>query len=497
MADGADHQIALLRRCRSGGAGQRNTVEAEQAAIDWAAINYLRYRCPSLSASEVLSPRQKSGLFVLLAVVLAALLLQPQIFLVSLFTLSSVYFFILFFLRLLLLRISLASRAAYEKTPPLSDTQLPVITILAPLYREARSLPHLIKALDALDYPPDRLDIKIILEAEDIETRAAAARLCRVERYDIVIVPPGFPRTKPKACNQALWRARGKLVVIFDAEDRPEPDQLRKAAAAFHHGPDNLACVQAQLNFYNRDRNWLTRLFAIEYAVYFDLMLPALVRLGLPIPLGGTSNYFRTEFLIAAGGWDPFNVTEDADLGMRIAASGYRTAMIRSTTWEEAVWRPTAWMRQRSRWIKGFLQTWLVHLRRPMRPVSRGRLLSILSLHWVIGANIVAALINPVLWLLFVLFLAGRLELPPELMPRPVYIISLFSFLAGNLLQLYIYLLAPLERRWFTTAPALLLMPTYWALAFAAGMISVWQLVRNPFYWEKTEHHTDQPAGPA
>ena len=198
------------------------------------------------------------------------------------------------------------------------------MTVLLPLFDEADCLPQLATAMAALDYPKDKLDIKLVLEERDAATRAEAARLGLADKFDVIVVPASAPQTKPKACNFALAFARGDLVVIYDAEDQPAPDQLRKAAAAFAAGPPTLACVQARLNYYNADENWLTRLFSLEYALWFDSLLPALQKLRAPIPLGGTSNILRTDVLTAIGGWDPYNVTEDADLGLRMAASGVR-----------------------------------------------------------------------------------------------------------------------------------------------------------------------------
>src|SRR6185312_3160425 len=210
----------------------------------------------------------------------------------------------------------------------------------------------------------------LVLEADDAET-IAAAEAVREAGFELVLVPEGVPRTKPKAANFALQFARGEYLVIYDAEDRPEPDQLLKAVAAFRAGPRTLACVQARLNFYNADHNWLTRMFALDYALWFDMLLPGLDRIGMPMPLGGTSNHFRTAILRDIGGWDAFNVTEDADIGIRLAQLGYRVSMLDSTTFEEAPLRFGVWLRQRSRWLKGYMQTWLVHMRDPVSLMRR------------------------------------------------------------------------------------------------------------------------------
>lgn len=241
------------------------------------------------------------------------------------------------------------ARATETVPSRVPDAELPIYTILVPLYREAHMLAPL------------------VLEAVDRDTLAAAQALHLPGNIEIIVVPELHPRTKPKALNYALPLARGEYLVIFDAEDRPDRDQLRRAYASFRRGSPNLACVQAALNIYNARDTWLTRQFTLEYCALFDALLPALDRLRLPVPLGGTSNHFRMSALKWLMAWDPFNVTEDADLGMRLARSGYRCAMLPSTTYEKAPPRLSSWLRQRTRWLKGYVQTWLVHMRSPRR----------------------------------------------------------------------------------------------------------------------------------
>ncbi len=245
--------------------------------------------------------------------------------------------------------------------PALQDHELPVYTLLVPLYREAGVLPQLVANLRAIDYPAAKLDIKLLIEADDLQTKAAAAALGLDAPFEVLVCPQGEPRTKPRALNIGLRFARGEYVVVYDAEDRPEPGQLRLAAAAFHHADPSVACLQASLAIYNAEDGWLARMFALEYAVLFDIVLPGFARLNLPMPLGGTSNHFRTAMLERVLGWDPWNVTEDADLGLRFAEEGLRVGVLPSTTFEEAPFRPRAWMFQRIRWLKGWMQTAIAH----------------------------------------------------------------------------------------------------------------------------------------
>jgi cellulose synthase/poly-beta-1,6-N-acetylglucosamine synthase-like glycosyltransferase len=371
---------------------------------------------------------------------------------------------------------------------PVADHDLPLYTILVPLYLEANVLPALAGALRALDYPPEKLDVKLVVEADDHETRQALRSLDLDPGFHIVVVPPSSPRTKPKACNYALRFARGEFTVIFDAEDRPETDQLRKAVARFRAAPEEIGCLQARLNFYNRNENWLTRLFALDYALWFDFLLPGLDVLRVPMPLGGTSNHFRTDVLRAIHGWDSFNVTEDADLGVRLARLGHRATTLDSTTYEEATNTIDSWLRQRSRWLKGYMQTWLVHMRDPIALWRHAGMRGFFAFQLFIGGTFVSSLANPLMWAMLlaahalgVTFFSGAFG---EALGRA----SLFSLIAGNTLFVYLAMLGPYRRGWLKLAPYGLSAPVYWLLISVAAYRALWQLVRRPFHWEKTQH---------
>ena len=375
-----------------------------------------------------------------------------------------------------------------EEVAALRDDELPMYTVLVPVYREARVIPQLIEHLAQLDYPASKLEVLLLLEEDDTETIAAAQAAHPPETVTFVIVPNGQPKTKPKACNVGLFFARGDYLVIYDAEDRPEPDQLKKAVVAFRKGGDDLVCVQAALQYFNAEENLLTRMFALEYAYWFDYMLPGLDRLRLPIPLGGTSNHFRTDRLRELGGWDPFNVTEDADLGLRAAARGYRVGVIPSTTYEEAVSRYRGWVRQRSRWVKGYMQTALVHLRHPLRLLRHAGWRTLLGFLFLVAGTPLTFLANPVMWLLYVGWLMFRAHGIDQLFPPPVLYVSLFDLLIGNGLMIYLSMLAVFKRRRYRLIPFALLNPLYWILHSIAAYKALWQLIWRPFYWEKTEH---------
>jgi cellulose synthase/poly-beta-1,6-N-acetylglucosamine synthase-like glycosyltransferase len=360
---------------------------------------------------------------------------------------------------------------------------LPRYTVLVPLYREPLVVESLLTALAALDYPAERLEVLLLLEADDTATHAAAlAQSALMTRASarVVVVPAGLPRTKPRACNHGLELARGELVVVYDAEDRPEPDQLKKAVVAFRQLGPGTVCLQAKLNYDNWRHNILSRLFTLEYTAWFDLYLPGLHALGLPIPLGGTSNHFRTAALRALGGWDAHNVTEDCELGIRLARERHATWILDSTTWEEACSAPGPWLRQRSRWVKGYLQTFFVHtrdLRGLVRDLGLWRTVGmILTVGGLAGSLVLAV---PALGLFGLALVCG---LPWH--ADPLLWILLGFAAAFTLAHIY----AVQQRgRWQLMAYGLLL-PLYWLLMGVAALRGFLHFFSRPFYWDKTPH---------
>ena len=366
----------------------------------------------------------------------------------------------------------------------------PRYTVFVPLYKEVEILPYLAKALAKLDYPPAKLDIKIILESIDTETIEAASCLAFPGNVDFIIVPDKEPRTKPKALNYALQFATGGLAVIYDAEDRPEPDQLRKAASAFYFAPANVACFQARLDYFNATENWLSRQFTIEYASLFRGLLPLLSRFNLPIPLGGTSNHFRMSALREIGAWDPYNVTEDADLGMRLHRAGYRVQTLDSTTYEEACCRPGAWIKQRTRWLKGWMQTFGVLMRAPFSTLRETGLAGFLAFHAYFAGIIVSSLAHPLFYVILLahaysgsLFKEG--DTPYNKM---LFGLAVVNFAGGYSVNVMLGAASVLSARHKRLLPHVIFIPVYWLYISAAAYRAVWQLIRNPFYWEKTQH---------
>jgi cellulose synthase/poly-beta-1,6-N-acetylglucosamine synthase-like glycosyltransferase len=373
------------------------------------------------------------------------------------------------------------------------DSELPRYTVLVPLYREAAVVPGLVRRLSALDYPADKLEILLLVEADDGETRTALAAQGLGPAFKTVVVPDTLPKTKPKACNVGLAQATGELCVIFDAEDRPDPDQLRKAALAFRVLPDRVVCVQAELQYWNPWTNWLTRCFSAEYATNFSLTLHGMDRHRLAIPLGGTSNHFRIDALRDLGGWDPFNVTEDADLGIRIARRGWDVRMFVSVTEEEANSRLGNWIRQRSRWIKGYMQTWLVHSREPVKLWRELGTRKTLAIHLTLGFSTVTTLVNPLMWALTLSYFIFGPQWMEPLFPPVVLYGGMFAMIAGNALMCYALMLGCLKRGLYAAVRAMLTVPLYWALMSVAAYKAFGQLLQpsKRHFWELTEHGLD------
>jgi cellulose synthase/poly-beta-1,6-N-acetylglucosamine synthase-like glycosyltransferase len=454
---------------------------------------------PQWSAAEPLTWWQKALGVIALAVVGIGLAVSWRTTLMALLVVFNVMFFVGIVFKLVTVTAGafvLRRRTtdgdgdgSHGATPPAraEDAELPRYTILVPAFHEANVVAHVVNAVSRLDYPLSKLQVLVLLEAEDVDTIAAAKAARPPDFVRLVVVPPGGPQTKPKACNVGLDLAEGEFLVIFDAEDRPEPGQLREAVAAFAaSGPDTV-CVQARLNYFNTKVNFLTRMFTLEYSAWFDYMLPGLDRLRLPIPLGGTSNHFRTAALRDLGGWDPFNVTEDADLGLRASADGHRVGIIDSTTWEEACSEWRAFIRQRTRWIKGYMVTAAVHFRSPLASWRHLGLRGWIGLFGLVAGTPALFLAAPLVWAFFLYtFLGGPLA--GFALPSWLQWMTAFSLVVGNLSMIGLSALAAFRRKNYTLAGYAAFNPAYWVLHSIAAWRALYQLVVRPSHWEKTPH---------
>ena len=459
--------------------------------LDRAALGLWR-RAESQSARRALFTSQRIGIFLLLAAVIAGFVLAPRTavqattVLIGLVFLAGVAF--KFVVCMAGARRERHEGVTAEDVAALRDDELPSFTVLAPMYREANVIKDLITNLAELDYPTGKLEVLLLLEEDDTETIEAAKGAGLPQWMNLVIIPAGPPQTKPKACNVGLFFARGDYLVIYDAEDKPDPDQLKKVVVAFERGGPEMVCVQAALNYWNVYENFLTRMFTAEYSFWFDYMLPGLDALRLPIPLGGTSNHFRTDALRQLGGWDPFNVTEDADLGIRASALGYTVGVVNSTTYEEANRSPYNWIRQRSRWIKGYMQTVLVHTRRPVALVRSAGLRQTLGFMLLIAGTPLTFLFVLPLYALFVMSLLVPSHLYSELFPGWVLWVGLVNLVAGNALMIYVCMMGAFKRQRYRLVLWSLLNPVYWIMHSIASYKALWQLITRPHYWEKTVH---------
>jgi cellulose synthase/poly-beta-1,6-N-acetylglucosamine synthase-like glycosyltransferase len=368
----------------------------------------------------------------------------------------------------------------------LRDGDLPVYSAMVPLYREPEVVPELLAALERMDYPKDKLDVQLLLEPDDTATREALERHALPPYLRVTVSPGGFPRTKPRACNVGLESARGEFVVVFDAEDRPDPDQLKKAVAAYRRMPADVVCLQCRLSHYNSRRSLPARWSEMEYLVWYRYLLPGLQRIGAPIPLGGTSNHFRAGALRELGGWDPFNVTEDCDLGMRIARRGWRTCILASTTWEESVTTFGGWIRQRSRWMKGYWQTWLVHSRNGFLR-EFGLWQGFLFVLLVGGCS--ALLLNPLLWGVILAWLAIGWPIVDAADPVSLSALAVtLVMLAANVVFVVLNMAVCALARRPDLVPAALLSPLEWTLLSVAAWKGWLQFFGRPFHWDKTHH---------
>jgi cellulose synthase/poly-beta-1,6-N-acetylglucosamine synthase-like glycosyltransferase len=480
--------------------------------LSWESRDKLATEKPGNSAKTTITFFQKLSFFLLAVGIIIGVSLNAlkTAIIVNLIVQISYFCMIIFRMFLLTNGISkdLQLRFTAQEVAAIDEKKLPVYTILVPLYKEKYIASRLLKNIDNLDYPKSKLDVRLLLEEDDTETIKIVRSLDLPAYYTILVVPDSKPKTKPKACNYGLINARGKYVVIFDAEDKPEPDQLKKVYLAFESLSAEYICIQAKLNYYNSKQNIITKWFTHEYSSWFELLLPSFAQLDIPLPLGGTSNHFKTTELKNIGAWDPYNVTEDADLGIRLFKSGYKTAVLASRTWEEATNKVSAWIRQRSRWLKGYMQTWLVHMRNPFKLYKELRLRGFLGFQVTVFGTFALPLVNPIFVILLFLWFGTEAYWIQLLFPSVIYYMSLFLLIAGNFFFIYsnlvgvYWVISDITRREgangqkslpfsYEILKYALLAPVYWTLMTFAAYKALWQLIFRPTHWEKTEHGLD------
>ncbi|PIR34453.1 MAG: glycosyltransferase [Alphaproteobacteria bacterium CG11_big_fil_rev_8_21_14_0_20_44_7] len=446
-------------------------------------------RNPNLSARQLFSTFTANAGIIFLAILTGLFIAFPaQTFLTIFIGLN-----ILFFSTITFKLISFVYGVERDFSEKEYNGSYPIYTVLVPLYMEKETLPKLIEAIKNLDYPKSKLDVKLVIESDDMMTLSAIKELKPPSYFEIIKVPYSLPRTKPKACNYALRFAKGEIITIFDAEDIPHPNQLKAVLTKFAENDESLVCVQARLNYYNYNDNQLTRWFALEYTTWFDIVMNGFEKLKLPIPLGGTSNHIKADILHKIGGWDAFNVTEDADLGMRIAQLGLHSATVNSITMEEAPNTINAWVKQRTRWIKGFMQTYIVHMRKPFSLLKKTGLRGFMAFQFFVGAPPLIYITSPILLLSSVILTFG--ETPVVQIPEWLFIFAIYNLIFGAASHIIFCMIASLkaqkDSQKLFPRPLIfscLTFPLYSIFHIFASFRSLQQLIRNPHYWEKTQH---------
>lgn len=385
-----------------------------------------------------------------------------------------------------LIALVLMRRAEPATQPPII-AHLPTVSIMVALYRESNIAPRLAARLSKLDYPRDLLDILLVVEAEDQLTRTALRHADLPGWMRVIVVPDGSVKTKPRALNYALDHCRGSIIGVYDAEDAPESDQIRKVVDRFHQRGPEVVCLQGMLDFYNPRSNWLARCFTIEYASWFRMFLPGIERMGLAIPLGGTTLFFRRRALEALGGWDAQNVTEDADLGLRLARHGYRTELIDTTTFEEANCRSMPWVKQRSRWIKGYMMTWIAHMRNPRLLWTQLGPRRFIGFQVQFLGSLLQSLLAPLLWSFWLVPLGVPHPVVQAINPAAFTLLYLSMFAVSALAISFD--IAGMRRTKHRLNPLWAVSLTFYhPLGTLAAYKALWELLTKPFYWDKTSH---------
>jgi len=470
--------------------------EAEVRLRLEASTSGLADRVPLVSARSLVSKGQRNLFFGLAILFVIGVVVSPP----ATFT-ALTAIFTLIYLIAVVYRVYLFSRSSRsdglevvtdEEALSVPEADLPFYTIMIPAYREASVMGKLMDNIARFDYPVDRLEVLLLVEQDDEETLAVLRDIEPGPSFRLVVVPPGEPRTKPKALNFGLTLARGEVVAVYDVEDAPDILQLRRAAVALARFGPEVACIQAKLSYGNSSQNFITRSFTIEYTMWYSFFLPGLSSMHAPIPLGGTSNHFRRAALRALGGWDPYNVTEDCDLGIRMFREGYDVKVLDSVTLEEANSDFVNWVKQRSRWYKGYLQTFLIHLRSPVEVTREIHWKGVGHLSAFVGGTPILAVVNPIFWTLTIVWFVAHPAFLLEIFPAPVYYVGLALWVFGNFLLWYLTVLTARHINQEGLVFAAMLVPVYWIMMSIAATKAAWQLIVTPSFWEKTTHGLTQ-----
>ncbi|WP_425038430.1 glycosyltransferase family 2 protein [Primorskyibacter sp. S187A] len=443
------------------------------------------YSCRNM---HILATRRQTGLAALGAALIGlGVFLAPKAFFIAAATWAIATLLLIAGMKLVALIARVFGGLRTNTSAPQDMDSFPTVSLLVPLYKETDIAGVLVDRLSRLTYPKSNLETLLVLEAEDTQTRETLRNTTLPPWMRVITVPPGDLTTKPRAMNYARRFARGEIIGVYDAEDSPAPDQIETIVSAFQRAPPEVACLQGVLDFYNPRMNWLARCFTIEYAAWFRILLPGLARIGMPIPLGGTTVFFRRSVLDELQGWDAFNVTEDADLGMRLARAGYRTELVDTVTLEEANCHLWPWVRQRSRWLKGYMITYLVHMRAPAqlwRQLGPG---AFFGFQVFFLASLSQFALAPLLWS-FWLAVAGFPHPVVDALPPVGFVILASLFVLTEVIGLVVGMTAVASHRHRHLIPWVPTLLFYFPLAAVATYKALWELLRKPFFWDKTTH---------
>lgn len=460
----------------------------------------LAEKTPAASAYVAMGHRTKMAGFAAALLIAFAVVISP---------LTNSYFalfvcFNLFFLPSLFRILAIIMTLFFNSKKNLPDIQpyldvaasdLPTYSVLIPLRNEVGLVDQLVVAMDRIDYPKSKIDVLFVVEDSSADTLASLEIACESKPYKIIAVPPSEPATKPKALDFAISFARGEHIVVFDAEDIPHPQQLRWAAAHFMARPGT-DCFQADLVIDNGATSFLSAMFAGEYAGLFGVYLPMLARLDLPLPLGGTSNHFRRRALLEVGVWDAHNVTEDADLGMRLSRMRYKcetlTPSPASRTHEDAPTQLRVWLHQRTRWLKGWMVTLIVHNQNPLELLADLGLRRFIFFQLLIGSMVLSMPLH----MFSAIFIATKWIFVPDYFSQLnlISLVNMFFLLVGHASIVLMNILGLIRLRHYPLIPFQLLQPLYWLVVSFAAVRAAIQLRTSPFKWEKTPHQTAQKS---
>jgi len=462
--------------------------DRQKQRLLWNSVNFLKQRMPEYSAATVFQFWQVIILLFVFCFIVFSLFTNNTGWLFTLLLPLTFFYTFGVLFRGIMLAAYETPRSHIRTLTKTDEGELPVYCILVALYKESSQIAALTDSLSRLNWPKHRLDIKLICEADDIDTIATIKNAGLPDYFQLLIVPNHHPKTKPKALNFALPLCHGEYLVLYDAEDLPSPEQLREAHQTFSSSDEALACLQAPLLIHNARQNWLTRMFAIEYQTLFTGILPILSKWKAPLPLGGTSNHFRLSALKEVGGWDPFNVTEDADLGIRLFRKGYRCGTLTLPTYEECPPKLGPWIKQRTRWIKGWMQTILVHNRNPIKLAQQLGLKNMATFHLFLTAIVISTLIHPIFIYFSIVQIAAISSASIDAYDSTLIIVSVFN-LAGGYSTYALMAFAVLQStnnqslsKW------LFCLPFYWLLISFAAWRALFYLIFDPHKWEKTPH---------